>query len=42
MQMADGSQWVQREELVALAEALMEATSDLNSSSAVRSVNGWG
>lgn len=42
MQMADGSQWVQREELVALAEALMEATADLNSSSAVRSLNGWG
>ena len=41
-QMADGSQWVQREELVALAEALMEATGDLNSSSAVRSLNGWG
>lgn len=41
MQMADGSQWVQRGELVALAEALMDATADLNSSSAVRSVNGW-
>jgi hypothetical protein len=41
MQMADGSQWVQREELVALAEALLDATGDLNGSSAMRSVNGW-